>query len=214
MRVPNQTHFFTIAGLILLASGCSTNPPMQEMSDARQSIEAAETIGANHHAPEAMNSAQQLLSRAESDIQTGEYENAQKDAIAAREAARQALAITQAKQEIEPEEEILPTTIMASEPEPTPEPTPPSSYTVQKKDSLWEIAAQPAVYGDARLWPLLLKENAKHINKADLILPGQVLTINRDPSPIEIDAAIRHSSKNRNEPHASDTSYLRRYGLR
>ncbi|MFC1747887.1 DUF4398 domain-containing protein [Pseudomonadota bacterium] len=211
----NRTYFFTIALLVTaLASGCSTNPPMQEMSDARQSVEAAETIGAKHHAPVAMNSAQQLLSRAESDMQTGAYEEAQKDAIAAREAARQALAITQAKHEVAVEE-LKPKMITITEPQTKPmQAPPPSNYTVQRKDNLWEIAALPSVYGDARLWPLLFKKNSEHIKKADLILPGQILSIDHNPNPREIDAAIEHSSQNRDAERQQDILYLRKYGLR
>ncbi len=204
---------------IAVTSGCSTNPPMQEMSDARQSVEAAQTIGAEEHAPDALNSAQQLLSRAETDMQTGAYEEAQIDAVAAREAARQALAITQAKHEAsldaeeQPNEEEI---VVAIEPivEVEVEPPLPAQYTVAQKDNLWEIAAKPSIYGDALLWPLLYKANAGAISDADLIFPGQTLNIERRPSPMEIEAAIKHATSNRDNKHELDTVYLQQYQLR
>lgn len=193
------------------------------MSDARQSLEAAHTVGAHEHAPEMFGNAQHLLSRAESDMHNGNYEKAQRDAVAALEAARQAAAIAQAKQEtVEPvkmaaaEAEV----IVELTPEPTapqiiPEPAMPSHYVVETKDSLWGIAAKPSVYGDARLWPLLLKANAGVIKSPDVIKPGITLQIERAPSAAEIETALEYSRRRGNAPlKSSDSSYLRQYGLR
>jgi len=184
------------------------------MSDARQSLETAQTIGAEEHAPEVLDNAQQLLSQAESDMQNGNYEEAQKDATAAREAARQAVVITQAKQEptevaAEPQPEPEPVT------QPAPEPTLPSHYVVETKDNLWGIAAKPSVYGDARLWPLLLKANARLIKSPDVIKPGTTLLIDRSPSPKEVESALEYSRKRGTGPlKPDDMGYLRQYGLR
>lgn len=199
--------------LLLLAtlfSGCATAPPAQEMSDARQSLEAARSVGAQQHAPEMVDSAQQLLSRAESDIQSGHYEQAQRDATAARAAAHRALAVAHSKLESAPE---------SLEPPPQPaipaEPLLPGHYVVEARDNLWQIAAKPAIYGDARLWPLLLKANAGIIERADLIRPGTTLQIERAPSAEEIESALRHSrSRGDGAPDASDRGYLRLHGLR
>jgi len=169
------------SGLIL---GCATAPPTQEMSDARQSVEAAESIGADVHAPVALDSAHFLLSKAQDDMQAGQFEKAQKEALAAREAARQAVAISQAKQNLEaqfegaevgePEEtesespEESSVTLKAiPEPQDIPEPVTLISYTVKLKDNLWKIAAQPSVYGEPLLWPLILKSNPELIRNAD-----------------------------------------------
>ncbi len=204
----SKSHLLTPL-VLMLASGCSTNPPMQEMSDARQSVEAAEDIGAEQHAPDALSSAQQLLSRAESDIQSGEYEEAQKDAVAAREAARQALAITQAKNDTAQQEPVTPAPMI----EPIVDVTPPlpATYVVEKKDNLWDIAAKPSIYGDAHLWPLLLKANTKIIADADLIYPGQTFTIERKPTPAEIEAAINHATHHRGTSADKDSAYLHQY---
>lgn len=182
------------------------------MSDARQSLEAAQTAGANEHAPEVLGNAQQLLSRAENDMQHGNYEEAQRDAIAAREAARQAVTIAQAKREPM-------ATVAEAEPAPVaqihPEPAMPSHYVVESKDNLWGIAAKPGVYGDARLWPLLLKANAALIKTPDLIKPGITLRIERTPSPEEIETALDYSRKRgADSQKSSDIGYLRQYGLR
>lgn len=203
----------TAFGLVALTAGCATAPPAQEMSDARQSLETAQTIGAQEHAPEVLGNAQQLLSRAQNDMQSGNYEQAQKEASAAVQAARQAVTISQAKQqavaESPPPPEPLPETQIPLEP------AMPAQYTIEHKDSLWGIAAKPAVYGDARLWPLLLKANADLIKSPDLIKPGTTLQIERNLSATEIDSALEYSRKRGDGPvTASDIRYLRQYGLR
>lgn len=83
--------------------------------------------------------------------------------------------------------------------EPAPQPAPaaegPSDdfYTVLPGDHLWGISSQPGVYGDPYRWPLIYKANQDKIEDADLIYPGQVLTITRGNTPFEIDAAIYHA---------------------
>jgi nucleoid-associated protein YgaU len=210
-------------GIVLISisaiTGCATAPPTQEMSDARQSVEAAESIGADKHAPVALDSAQQLLSKAQNDLKAGAYKEAQKEALAAREAARQAMAISQAKQVANSESEAA-----AKTPEqPSPQPRPPAKsaaaapivYTVSKNDNLWDIAAKQSVYGDPFLWPLLLKTNVKHIHNADMIPPGLTLMIDPQPSPQDREAARQHA-KHRGDTarQTKDASYLHRYGLR
>lgn len=208
---------------LVLTTGCVTAPPAQEMSDARQSLEAAHTVGAHEHAPEVFGNAQHLLSRAESDMNSGNYEKAQRDAVAALEAARQAAAIAQAKQETVASvnmaaaetEVVVELTPEPIAPQIIPEPAMPSHYVVETKDSLWGIAAKPSVYGDARLWPLLLKANADVIKSPDVIKPGITLQIERAPSAAEIETALEYSRRRGTSPlRSSDSGYLRQYGLR
>lgn len=192
-----------------LIIGCATAPPMQEMSDARQSVEAAESVGAEEHAPVALDSAQHLLTRAQNDLEAGDFEEAQKEAIAAREAARQAVTISQTKQTEQNKAEL-------TKPDPTPEQAAiaePITYIVNKNDSLWKIAAKDSVYGDPWLWPLIFKNNADVIKKADIINPGLTLTIETEPSPTDVNTAIQHA-KHRNSTSAKyqdDSSYLNQY---
>jgi len=67
------------------------------------------------------------------------------------------------------------------------------SYSVVRGDHLWGISGKPTIYGNPYQWPLIFKANRDKIRDADLIQPGQVLTINRNASSAEVDAAINHA---------------------
>ncbi len=209
-----------------LVVGCAATPPTQEMSDARQSVEAAKSVGAGKHAPTALDSAQHLLSKAQNDLEAGDFKEAQKEAIAAREAARQAarqaVSISQTKQTEQVEQNkikpVKPELETTPEPEPEPEQTlatSPVTYVVRKNDSLWKIAAKDSVYGDPFLWPLILKNNSNLIKTADQIAPGLILNIEIKPSPVDIKTAKQHA-KHRSSTSAKrqDLSYLNQYKLR
>ena len=68
-----------------------------------------------------------------------------------------------------------------------------NSYTVQTGDNLWDISGKDSIYGDPYQWPLIYKANRSQINDADLIYPGQDLSIDRASSSADVDAAIRHA---------------------
>ena len=70
--------------------GCAT-APVQEMSDARQAIRAAQNAGADRKAPKQMESAQSLLSSAEESLQKRLYRAAKRDAVQARNQAVEAM---------------------------------------------------------------------------------------------------------------------------
>ncbi len=78
-------------------------------------------------------------------------------------------------------------------PTPTPEPAGASSWTVVEGNHLWGIAGDEEVYNVPERWPLIYKSNLDQIEDADLIFPGQVLTIPRDSSQTAIDAAVNHA---------------------
>ena len=61
----------------------------------------------------------------------------------------------------------------------------PPSYTVERGDYLWKIAAKPDIYGDAYAWMRIYTSNADQIKDPDLIFPDQVLTIPRVVGPNE-----------------------------
>lgn len=67
------------------------------------------------------------------------------------------------------------------------------TYEVVKGDHLWGIASKSRIYGNPYQWPLLYKANSDKIEDADLIHPGQSLTVARGMSSSEIDAAVRHA---------------------
>ena len=75
--------------LLLLMSGCVVIPA-QEMSDARQALQAAETAGAPDKAPGAYAAAVELLSLADQYLEKGEYDKARAYAEQAKQAALQA----------------------------------------------------------------------------------------------------------------------------
>jgi len=79
-------------------------------------------------------------------------------------------------------------------------------------DSLWGIASNEQVYGDAALWPLLLCANREQIIDADLIYAGQVLSIPHDITAEAHDAAIVHADNRGDwelgEVEDSDLEYL------
>lgn len=77
-----------LAALLLLA-GCAM-APVQEMSDARQALLAAEEAGATEHARDTLAHARAYLGRAEQALAAQEYDRARKQAELARAAAREA----------------------------------------------------------------------------------------------------------------------------
>lgn len=66
-------------------------------------------------------------------------------------------------------------------------------YEVVSGDSLWGISGRAEVYNNPYQWPLIYKANADKIADADLIYPGQVFSVDRNPSAAEVDAAVRHA---------------------
>lgn len=61
--------------------------PVQEMSNARQAVDAAREARAERYAPEDFGKAERLLKRATAALQSGNYSEARASAVAARQAA-------------------------------------------------------------------------------------------------------------------------------
>lgn len=80
-------------------AGCATSPPVQEMSDARQAIAAAEEARAEELAPQTLGEARRYLVQAEEKIREGNYGLARSDAIRAKTRAIFALEASQAAQQ-------------------------------------------------------------------------------------------------------------------
>ncbi len=78
--------FLGCLALIGLLTACA-GVPVQEMSDARQAVEAARQANAQTYAPEELQAAENLLQRAEEALTEGYYRQAREDAEAAREQA-------------------------------------------------------------------------------------------------------------------------------
>jgi len=83
---------FTVLLAALLAASlvaCAV-VPAQEMSDARQAIQAAEAAGASERAPRALEFARALLEQAQAELAVQDYTGARRSAQASKDAAIQA----------------------------------------------------------------------------------------------------------------------------
>lgn len=183
--------------VLLLAVGCaSTSKPEGDdaeaqaaaaIASAQSAIEEAAALGAEWR------DAQGVLDDAKAAYEAGDYATATELANRAESMARQAIADAQAS--------AAETTSSGS-----------ATYEVVRGDNLWNIAGSSAVYGDPFQWPLIYKANRSIISDADLILPGQVLSYDTDPSASDVSAAVNHA-KTRGSwtvgaVEASDEAYL------
>ena len=85
--------------LACIAIAACTTPPVQEMSDARQAIAAAEQANVGKAAPESLNDAHRFLADAERQIQQEAYGQARMNAVRAKNRASQALHAIQSSPE-------------------------------------------------------------------------------------------------------------------
>lgn len=81
--------------LLLALAACGSGPPVQEMSDARQAIAVAREAGAESHAAEDLNAAEEYLERAQRNLSDRAYGEARRDALKAKLKALDALAATE-----------------------------------------------------------------------------------------------------------------------
>ena len=82
-----------LAGTTL--GGCA-GAPVQELSDARQAIRAAEQAGAQQYAPDTLAEARQFVERARLGMHKGDYRQARDDAEQARARAMEARRLAEA----------------------------------------------------------------------------------------------------------------------
>jgi outer membrane murein-binding lipoprotein Lpp len=87
--------FIVVLGCVACLAGCSSGPPVQEMSDARQAIVAAQTAGATSGTSPDYAAAQAAIARAEAHLQAQEYVRARYAALQAKKHASAALADAQ-----------------------------------------------------------------------------------------------------------------------
>jgi hypothetical protein len=76
-------------------AACVTSPPVQEMSDARQAINAAVEADAARLAPESLDDARRFLQEAEQQLAQEAYGLARMNAVRAKNRAGQALRSSQ-----------------------------------------------------------------------------------------------------------------------
>jgi hypothetical protein len=85
-----------LCAALLAVSACVTSPPVQEMSDARQAIAAAEEADAERLAPAPLSDARRYLGEAERQLQLEAYGPARMNAVRAKNSAVEALHVSQA----------------------------------------------------------------------------------------------------------------------
>jgi hypothetical protein len=90
--LPLLLAFALLSGAVV--SGCA-GAPVQEMSNARQAVRAAEHAGAAATAPEVLDEARLLLKNAESLLRRGDYRSARDQAELARTRAVEARSLAE-----------------------------------------------------------------------------------------------------------------------
>ena len=90
LRLLHQFPTLISSLILLLLTSCATTPPVQEMSNARQAIEAAVGVGAGIHAPAVLAQARNLLDDASRELEAGNYLLARDYAVQVKQLAIQA----------------------------------------------------------------------------------------------------------------------------
>lgn len=88
------TRLVVLTGLLAALAACA-GAPVQEMSNARQSLAAAEQAQAEKAAPNDMANAHKYLDAAQAALDSGDYSTAREDALRAQQSALRALGISQ-----------------------------------------------------------------------------------------------------------------------
>lgn len=94
-RVAGAAWRRTCIALLVLTAACSSGPPVQEMSDARQAIAVAREAGAEDRAAADLSAAEQYLESAQRNLTERAYNAARQDALKAKLKALDALAATE-----------------------------------------------------------------------------------------------------------------------
>lgn len=91
-----------LAVTAVVVVGACAQAPVQDMSNTRQTIRAAEAAGADRAAPETLASAREGLRKAEEHLKHRQYRAAQRAATDAREKAYEALQTAEAARSTNP----------------------------------------------------------------------------------------------------------------
>ena len=170
------------------------------LSDAHRAMDKADYGDARDSVEYALQHARRAVALAEEGKARLEREESEQAILAeqARQAERKK-AQTE-KTQIKPETKqpavqpaVQPAAQPAAQPAPLPTPKPQiemvDKYNVGEGETLWTISAQPQVYGEGLLWPLLYQANRDQIKDPRQIFPGQTLGIRRDMTSEEQEEA-------------------------
>jgi nucleoid-associated protein YgaU len=194
-----------IAVVLTIAVGCASTPEPEPVEDqtviAQRAIADAKAANAEAKAAgAAWRDTDELIAQAEEALKAGDTGKAIQLANQARRQAESALKQMQDQ--------------MAKEAAAAAAVTSSDTYSVVAGDTLWGISSKSAIYGNPYQWPLIYKANRGQIQDADLIFPGQNLTIMRGSSAAAVDAAVNHARTrgawSLGVVEASDEAYLAR----
>jgi nucleoid-associated protein YgaU len=202
--------FLTIAAFM---SSCA-KPPDQELDAAEYMVGRAYAMQAMEFAPTEYQAAIAALADARKSLQDADYGEALDSLEFSLKHSRRAVLLTEeskAKRTQEEarfvleEEEARPTAPQkvqkqepvrivvpappAPKPAPKPKVSPVSTYNVGEGETLWTISAQPQVYNEGLLWPLLYQANRDQIKDPRQIFPGQTLSVRRDMTEKDLEDA-------------------------
>ncbi len=202
---------------IILLSSCA-KPPKEEFKAAEYMVGKAYAMQASEFAPTEYQAARTALTDASKAMQETDYSDARDSIEFALKHARRAVVLTEelqaklakdeAKRALEEEQAYQVAFAKALEEEaaqqaqtspPPPKPKhkpkpkqkvkPATSYVVGDGENLWTISAQPKVYNEGLLWPLLYQANRDQIKDPRQIFPKQTLSIRRDMTQMEMEEA-------------------------
>ena len=215
---------------LLLVVSC-TFTPKPDLKPAEHMVKRAYDMDAPVYAPSEYQAAYIALSSARRAMSLGDYDMANESVEVALSYARQASRLAQetkikqieeakrAKQEeASREETVQETVVMVPKPPkvikpPVAKPPPKvkketkllSEYNVGNGENLWTIAANPRVYNEGLLWPLLYQANRDQIKDPREIFPGQILNIRRDMTPEEKEEARQKARESDLFPMSANT---------
>lgn len=209
--------YLTLLAIAALVSACA-KAPYREMDAAEYMLIRAGSMQALEYAPAEYQAAHTALNDARRAMQASDYasaresiefalQHARRAAVLAEEGrarktareeekiarekedARQLILQSQAREAVQLTQAAPQPTKPTAAPAPKQKAPPATSYTVAEGDNLWTVAAQPQVYNDGLLWPLLYQANRDQIKDPRQIFSGQVLGIRRDMTEKEFDDA-------------------------
>ncbi len=196
----------------LLVTGCAGRPQV-ELEIVRNEVAKAYVRGAKVLAPTDYDAASAALHDAENLVYRKRFGEAREVLNRALLHAAKATAVAEERAvelEKQYQADIKPKVIIVKKrvkppikkkvavPKPQPEPVTPeidflNLVTVSVGETLFSLSSRRDIYGEPYLWPLIYKANRDQIKDPQQIYEGQVLTVPRDKSDQELNAARKEA---------------------